>query len=314
METLVKKWVNMSLDDREGGEVQLNVIERSKNVTIAAKFLTKQALNTEAVIRTFNPIWQSKNGFKVCNVGNHIILFIFDNEEEVEKILEGDPWSFDKHLVMIKQYDYSIPVQELVFEQVSLWVQVHDIPIMYLSREIAEKLCETTGEVSKEPTLAKVDCGNVMRIRVRVDTTLPHCRGRLFTLENGSKGWASFKYERLPNVCYWCGQLDHFYRDCNQWIQSSGSLTKQDQEYGSWICAPPLPAFNNSLVVVPGYYEARKKEIENRGDRRERSYNSGSRNGSTMVGKVEKEGGPMEDRSNEINAPIIREEDVMEVT
>ena len=63
METLVKKWVNMSLDDREGGEVQLNVIERSKNVTIAAKFLTKQALNTEAVIRTFNPIWQSKNGF-----------------------------------------------------------------------------------------------------------------------------------------------------------------------------------------------------------------------------------------------------------
>ena len=58
METLVKKWVNMSLDDREGGEVQLNVIERSKNVTIAAKFLTKRALSTEAVIRTFNPIWQ----------------------------------------------------------------------------------------------------------------------------------------------------------------------------------------------------------------------------------------------------------------
>ena len=54
METLVKKWGNMSLDDREGGEVKLNVTERSKNITIAAKFLTKRALNTEAVIRTFN--------------------------------------------------------------------------------------------------------------------------------------------------------------------------------------------------------------------------------------------------------------------
>ena len=54
METLVKKWGNMSLDDREGGEVKLTVTESSKNITIAAKFLTKRALNTEAVIRTFN--------------------------------------------------------------------------------------------------------------------------------------------------------------------------------------------------------------------------------------------------------------------
>ena len=52
METIVKKWGNMSLDDREGGEVQLNVIESLKIVTIAAKFLTKRALNTEAVIPT----------------------------------------------------------------------------------------------------------------------------------------------------------------------------------------------------------------------------------------------------------------------
>ena len=85
--------------------------------------------------------------------------------------MEGEPWSFDRHLVMIKWYDYNILVQDLVFEHVSLWVQVHDIPIKYLSREIAEKLYEEAGVVSKEPNLAEVDRGNVMRIRVRVDTT-----------------------------------------------------------------------------------------------------------------------------------------------
>ena len=79
------------MDEREGGEVQLNENESSKNVTIAAKFLTKRALNTESVVRTFNPIWRPKNGFKVRRVGDHIILFIFDNEEEVEKIIEGEP-------------------------------------------------------------------------------------------------------------------------------------------------------------------------------------------------------------------------------
>ena len=59
--------------------------------------MTKQALNTESIVRTFNTIWMPKNGFKVRNVGNHVVLFIFDNEEEIEKILEGEPWSFNKH-------------------------------------------------------------------------------------------------------------------------------------------------------------------------------------------------------------------------
>ena len=41
MENLVTKWGNMSLDDREGGEVQLNENESLKNVTTAANFLSK---------------------------------------------------------------------------------------------------------------------------------------------------------------------------------------------------------------------------------------------------------------------------------
>lgn len=197
----------MSLGDREGGDVKLNENDSSKNVTIAAKFLTKRALNTESIIRTFNPIWWPNNGFKVRNVGNHTILFIFD------------------HLVMIKRYDYSIPVKDLVFDHVSLWVQVHDIPIKYLSREVVEKLYEATGEVNKKSSLMEVDRGNVMRIRLRVNITLPLCRGRIFTLDNRLKEWVSFKYERLPNVCYWCGQLNHFDGDCERWLESSGTLT-----------------------------------------------------------------------------------------
>jgi len=92
---LTQLWENLSLNDREGGEFQFEKTTEGPNYTIAAKFLTKRALNTEAIIKTFNSIWRSKNGFKVRNVGNHILLFVFDNEEEVERIFEGEPWNFD---------------------------------------------------------------------------------------------------------------------------------------------------------------------------------------------------------------------------
>lgn len=93
----------MSLNDREGGDLRLNKERCTSKFSIAVKFLTRRVLNTKLVVRTFNAIWRSVNGFKVCNAGDHIILFTFDNEEEVEKKFEGEPWSFDKHLVIIQK-------------------------------------------------------------------------------------------------------------------------------------------------------------------------------------------------------------------
>lgn len=87
-----------------------------------------------------------------------------------------------------------------------------------------EKLYEAAGVVNTDSSLTEVDKGSVMRIRLRVDVTLPLYRERIFSLDNGSKGWVSFKYEQLPNVCYWCGRLNHFDKDCDHWIQNSGTL------------------------------------------------------------------------------------------
>ena len=55
---------------------------------------------------------------------------------------------------------------------------------------------------------------------MEIDISKPMCRGRKITLCNGHKWWISFKYERLPNMCYWCGKLTHFDRECPTWLKS----------------------------------------------------------------------------------------------
>ena len=45
----------------------------------------------------------------------------------------------------------------------------------------------------------------------------------------------SFKFERLPIFCYWCGQISHDDRDCTIWLNSRGKMTPDKQEYGSWL-------------------------------------------------------------------------------
>ena len=224
---------------------------------VAAKFLTSRFLNREAVARTFRQIWRSSNGFKIRHLGDHLAHFVPYNSNDEDKTISNQLWSFDKHLVVLERYESDNPIRELVFTKAAFWVQVHDIPIRYMTRKVAESICETIGEVSRSIGVVDDDGGHFIRVRVIVDISLPLCRERVITLESGEKAWISFKYERLPNVCYWCGCLDHDNKNCNLWIQSKGTLTEAQQQFRPNLRARALPyqSTGKSVIFVPGYYE-----------------------------------------------------------
>ena len=58
---------------------------------------------------------------------------------------------------------------------------------------------------------------------------------------------------------YWCGCLDHSDKDCEKWIESDGTLASSEREYGPWIRAAPTQARQKPEVIVPGFYESRRK-------------------------------------------------------
>ena len=76
----------------------------------------------EAIMHTFNTLWRSKNGFKVRNARDHVMLFVFDNKEEVDKIFAALLWSFDRHIMLIQRYEKKLYVRELFFSHVAIWV------------------------------------------------------------------------------------------------------------------------------------------------------------------------------------------------
>ena len=117
------------------------------------------------------------------------------------------------------------------------------------------------GVVDCTTSTDEMERGNFMRVRVSIDISLPLCHGRVLSLEDGSDVWVNFKYERLPNICYWCGCLTRSDRDCEVQINSDGTLKSRDQEYGPWLRAPFTPNPKQSMVVVPGFYEVRKKNL-----------------------------------------------------
>lgn len=101
----------------------------------------RRTLNVEAVARTFKQLWRSRNGFKIKDLGNNILLFIFDNKLKIDKVFVNEPWSFDKHLGIIQRYNKVRNIHDLDFKLITFWMQVHDIPIRFMNREVVEGIC-----------------------------------------------------------------------------------------------------------------------------------------------------------------------------
>ena len=259
MDDLAANWNNLSLSDKEQKGFIMRTDHQTGEYMLAALFLTPRFLLMDAVARTFKQLWRSTNGFKLKRLGEHKVLFVFDKLPDVDRIIQNQPWSFDKHLVVIQRYDSDTPAHNLIFNKATFWVQVHDIPLRYMTRQMAKCLCEIVGEVHKSTGAVDEEGGHFMRVRVTLDINLPLCRGRVITLAEGGKSWVAFKYERLPNLCYWCGRLDHDDKNCDLWIQSKGTLKTENQQFSSYLRVAPYTSAGKDVIFVPGYYENKSR-------------------------------------------------------
>ena len=131
-----------------------------------------------------------------------MVLFDFELEVDIEKVLMGETWTFNRHLVVLECYDGSTLVQKLHFRTTSFWVQIHDLPFSFLTTRVAISIGETLGVVAIPKDRSEMRGSNFMRVRVAIDITKALCRGRCVSWSLESEGWVSFKYEQLPNLCY----------------------------------------------------------------------------------------------------------------
>lgn len=67
------------------------------------------------------------------------------------------------------------------------------------------------------------------------------------------------RYERLPNLCYWCGRLTNADKDCELWIESERTLRPKQRQFGPSIRARVFVPSRKNVISVPGFYKAMKK-------------------------------------------------------
>lgn len=181
---------------------------------LVGKLWMDKKTNKEAFRSVLARIWRAEGRVSFKELQDNLWIFEFSDVETKLRVLEERPWSFDRQILVLHDFDgFTLPFQ-MEFTHSSWWIQVHDMPLLCMTKAVGSKIGESMGSLEEVDVASNgVGWGRYLRIRVILDLTNPLERGRVLQF-GGKSMWVSFRYEQLPLFCFHCGRIIHGGKGC----------------------------------------------------------------------------------------------------
>lgn len=138
------RWKNIPLskEEEEGVTTVEDEIckEESFQRTLVGKLWTKNSFNARAFTSTMLSSWRLKNPVETQALNKNLFLFKFATRRDLEVVLKNGPWSFDRHLLVLKRISGEEQPPDLEMHFGTFWVRVYDFPLKLRSEVMAKKI------------------------------------------------------------------------------------------------------------------------------------------------------------------------------
>ncbi|XP_038689982.1 uncharacterized protein LOC119988849 [Tripterygium wilfordii] len=242
MEDLAEKWDKLTLTGVEELDINLGVEDLDQtsvqgSLSLLGRLHYERSISKEVLSNTLKEIWKLKVHPIFKTLGKNLFAISFENEKDKKRIMEGRPWLFDQHLLVLQEMQSKVPLKEIPFDTELFWVQVHNLPLAAMSEKVGHIIGNSIGECVEVDTQKDgLGWGPFLRIRVRLSLFKPLPRGKKITIPDRTIT-VGFSYEYLPKFCFKCGCIGHGKGGCSHITSSRLHATEVDMEYGSWMRA-----------------------------------------------------------------------------
>lgn len=73
----------------------------------------------------------------------------FDDKRDKRRVLEKSPWHYEKHLVLLQEFDGDQDPKDIVLRWSPFWVQIYNLPLKHRTRETGMAIGASLEEVLK---------------------------------------------------------------------------------------------------------------------------------------------------------------------
>ena len=179
------------------------------NLGLVGKILADKVINKNAVKAILLKALTTAKGVQIVDLSDNIYLFKFAAEGDRKRVIELGPWNIEGFPLILKPWDQKLQVRDIDFSFIQLWVQIHNLPIEYMSKENAKNIGNLLGNVLEVDFTGDglVCMSRFLRVKVEFEVSKPLKSGFFLDRDSLPDIWIQLRYERVGtfvlNVVSW---------------------------------------------------------------------------------------------------------------
>lgn len=173
---------------------------------LVGKIFAAKQVNRETLRTQLPRIIQNKRPVDIEVVGENIFVILFTSEQDRGHALESGPWHFFQSLLVFKTIEGMQNPSDIVFDDFTVWVQCHNLPIKCMHPSVIKRIGEQIGKVEEVDIGEGGWClGKYARVKVTRSIQNPLQQCVRIDPGEGDKVLILLLYEKLPDFAIYVG-------------------------------------------------------------------------------------------------------------
>ncbi|MBA0852166.1 hypothetical protein Goshw_001961, partial [Gossypium schwendimanii] len=149
-------------------------VKEDYRLCLVGRVLTDSVVHFPSMIRTWANLWHLLGGVSITDIGEKRVLFIFHYEVDINRVIEGMPWSFNRHLIIFHPMGPGEDPLQVPLIYIEFWLQNHNLPMEVISEGLARQFGNSIGQfVQYDSSLVTRGIRRYMQIWVKIDVRMP---------------------------------------------------------------------------------------------------------------------------------------------
>jgi hypothetical protein len=180
---------------------------------LIGRVLTDKLIRFNYFKERMGHIWRPGKRVTITQAEPDFFLYQFHHRLDAAKVLEEGPWLYDNYNMVVERIAPGVVPASVNLNHLDIWVQVHQLPFGLNQPRVGNGIGKYLGELIEFDS-RNTHHSSYMRLKVRIDVTVPLKQEWQIRVNDGSYATMQFKYEKLGVFCYLCGLLGHTDKTC----------------------------------------------------------------------------------------------------
>lgn len=120
-------WSKLSFTEEEDDGIELGISctkaarALGKNCVVL-KVLTQRSINLDALRKNLRMLWKPNKSLQISEIEDELFMAEFGDTKDKQRVLNMSPWSFEKQLVLLQEFEGELVPKDIVMRWSPFWV------------------------------------------------------------------------------------------------------------------------------------------------------------------------------------------------